>query len=305
MRSEDLQDAIGMVRQDFVSDAHKNHRAAVWGASAAALCLCAALGVLLLNRPGVETLYESDKRFPEVPSQSCIVPEWEDLTDAERYDRLEYEGLSYLSQGERPIPQTQSVAQVCTVEVRGWRWEDNTTLVSPARLYLLDGVQSSCAVGVQFADGGAVYPYLVLEYRPETLGQMISDLDLEKTLSFGVAECYGFDADGNWHRTQYEVDDALIWEMLLSDRSVPNIADYDSHTFGKTDVDIAVNIPALGYENIAMWTTEDGWLCTNILATGKAFFLGKEKTAAFREYILQNIPGTEVTVSTVENVIPE
>ena len=305
MRPEDLQDAIGMVRQDFVADAHKNHRAVRWGAAAAALCLCAALGVFLRNRPGVETLYESDVRFPEVSSESCNVPRSEDLTDAERYDRLEYEGLTYLSQGERPIPETQTVAQVCTVEVRGWRWEDNTTLVSPARLYLLDGVQTSCAVGVQFTDGSAVYPYLVHDYRPETLGQMISDLNLEKTLSFGAAERYGFDAEGNWHRTQYEVDDSIIWGMLLSDRSVPNIADYDSHTFGKTDVDIAVSIPALGYENIAMWTTEDGWLCTNILATGKAFFLGTEKTAAFREYLLQNIPGTEVTVSTVETAVPE
>ena len=63
--------------------------------------------------------------------------------------------------------------------------------------------------------------------------------------------------------------------------------------FGKELISVSINIELLGYENISLTVTEDGYLTTNILDTGKAFFIGKEKAEEFYGYVRENCEGTE------------
>ena len=47
-----------------------------------------------------------------------------------------------------------------------------------------------------------------------------------------------------------DLDDSVIWDMLLSDRDAKSIDNYDSHDF-TAEMTVGVSIPLLGYENIA------------------------------------------------------
>ena len=85
----------------------------------------------------------------------------------------------------------------------------------------------------------------------------------------------------------------MVWEMLFSDRNLKNVKDYDSMNFGKELISVSINIELLGYENISLTVTEDGYLTTNILDTGKAFFIGKEKAENFAEYVSENCKAVE------------
>ena len=91
--------------------------------------------------------------------------------------------------------------------------------------------------------------------------------------------------------------------MLLSDRELKNVKDYDSMNFGKELISVSINIELL-YRNISLAVTEDGYLTTNILDTGKAFFIGKEKAEEFYGYVRENCEGTEKITYTVNSSEP-
>ena len=59
-------------------------------------------------------------------------------------------------------------------------------------------------------------------------------------------------------------------------------------------IDISVNIPILGYEKISISLTDKGYLLTNILDTGKGFYIGKDKVQEFLDYIKKNYDGYKI-----------
>ena len=80
--------------------------------------------------------------------------------------------------------------------------------------------------------------------------------------------------------------------MLLSDTTLENV--YDDREMYVSHMGISVDIPLLGYENISLSVTEEGYLTTNILDTGKAFYIGKDKVNAFVDYVLNHCEGVEL-----------
>ena len=84
----------------------------------------------------------------------------------------------------------------------------------------------------------------------------------------------------------------------MDDLTAENVKDYDQMWLTRK-MSISIDIPALGYENISLAVTEEGYLTTNILATGKAFYIGEEKVDAFVEYVLENCSGREMVYHTV------
>ena len=59
-------------------------------------------------------------------------------------------------------------------------------------------------------------------------------------------------------------------------------------------MNISINFELLGYKNISIGITEDGYITTNILDTGKAFFIGPEKATEFMDYVLETCDGYKI-----------
>ena len=91
--------------------------------------------------------------------------------------------------------------------------------------------------------------------------------------------------------------------MLLSDESLVPLEDPDRLTLNGV-MSVGVDIPLLGYHNITLGVTEDGYLFTNILDTAKVFDIGKEKAQQFVNYVIDNCTGYEL-VYVEESMVEE
>ena len=309
-KSERLLSAIGQIREEAIAEAdvseagtpnpkkaRKPGRNRPWirgGILAACLCL-AVLGGVLLFRPRPEAGWPV-KQVPAAESSTsgeiAQLPPWDEQEMGERYQSLSFEGAEYGGTAHRlDAPQIGGLLGQAVLSGQDLSTGENHSI--GGTIYRIQGIQPVCAVAVQFAEGGGYYVYRNSGYRPETLGQFIDDLNLRETLRFGSAWYTARRPDGEYATIEFvEPDDAVIWEMLLSDGTLPNVWS-DTAEFAQ-EISVSVDIPLLGYENISLWVTEDGYLATNILDTGKAFFIGEEAAQSFVEYVLENCEGYEI-----------
>ena len=131
-------------------------------------------------------------------------------------------------------------------------------------------------------------------YKPATLGEFIDALNLRENLSVGTVYYDYFDENNehvNVEFTGLTVD--KVFEMLLFDGSIANVENYDTMWFHRI-MGISVDVAVLGYKNISIAVTEEGYVTTNILDTGKAFYIGEEKVQAFVNYVMENCEGLEI-----------
>ena len=161
----------------------------------------------------------------------------------------------------------------------------NSEYAANAQIYEIKGISADCAAAVKYDADGKYYVCCNPHYKPETLGQFMNDLSLKENLTFvsfsgtqmknGKAVC----------DVEYtNVDKAKVWELLFSDTAAKAVKDYDSMNL-ETAAGIAIDLKLLGYENISLAVTRDGYLTTNILDTGKAFYIGKPAAEKFLSYL--------------------
>lgn len=225
-----------------------------------------------------------------------VLPHWDEMTIIQQFSLLEFNGKQYDGkQGEVPEEMIGDILGTATLS--GFDEYTDTTYTKGASIYTINTISQECAVAIQFEGTTEYYPYINAYYRPKTLGDFINDLNLKELVSFGSI-WYGdsyTDNEGNYHFDNiefYDVDDEIIWSMLFSDISLENV--YDDSSMLAPLMSVSVDVPVLGYKNISCWVTEDGYLVTNILDTGKAFYIGEDKVQEFVNYIINNYEGFKI-----------
>ena len=309
---------LGQVDEELAEKAapvQKKHRSSVgWISAAACVTLVAVLGVGiwqsgLLTRedpsdviatpdepvydePPVENPDTSEKDHEETfspkpneqPEENgvCILVPWAELSISQQYAEVTYQGDRYSSQvtalsaenrGDFLLNTTMETADYDT----GKRYTQNATL------YAIKGISEDCAVAVQFEGQEDYYVYTNSYYKPETLGQFIEDLNLKENLVLNTgyyqksdAVLVGFD----------QIAETVVWERMLCNTELENV--YDLKDWHIAVFSISIDIPILGYKNISLALTEEGYITTNILNTGKAFFIGKEQAAEILDDVLEH-----------------
>ena len=242
-----------------------------------------------------ETYTEEAGDMVSKPSSShdiYEVPSWDDMTVTQKFPYLSFNGYEY-STADRTVPEESAGKKITSATLTGTDSRTGKTYAVNGEIYEITGISKNCAVSIKFEGYKELYVCRNSGYRPETLGQLTDDLNLRETLTFGKAYATVKKGD-TYTETEYSgLDGEKVWEMLLSDRELKNVKDYDSMNFGKELISVSINIELLGYENISLAVTEDGYLTTNILDTGKAFFIGKEKAENFAEYVSENCKAVE------------
>ena len=280
------------------------------GIGAACLCLLAAGAGIWKNQssspwpvkkvpganPGIynENGEDSSNEFLEQPH-------WDDLSISSQYALLEWEGRSY--NGTSAVVSQDKIDYVLGREVLSG--QDVYAEVLHERegdVFAVSGIAPQCAVAVELE--GTYYVYRTSEYVPDTLGDLIEDLNLHENIQFGSVWYEYQKKNGEYASIEFtDLPQNIVWEMLLRDETLANVEHYDQMQFSSI-MSISVNIPLIGYENIALSVTEEGYVTTNILDTGKAFFIGAEKVQKFVDYVLENCQGYEIVYTGVEE-IPE
>lgn len=182
--------------------------------------------------------------------------------------------------------------KIGTASVKGYDHYEETEHSMYVPVFEIKSIAPHCAVAAELSDG-KYYVYTNHSYKPQTLGEFIDDLSLRENISFGGAGLDYFDENMKYYSVVFEdsinVED--VWGIVMKDRSIEAMKDFDAHWFEDDIIGLSVNIEKLGYKNISMAVTKDGYLTTNILATGKAFYIGNDACNALRDYVVDNYKG--------------
>ncbi len=220
-------------------------------------------------------------------AEMMICPKWEDRITSDKYPELLL--------GEKPFAsqRTEIAAEhigdfIADAVMSGYDIYEDKTYTINAKVYSVKNISTECAVAIKIGNENVYYVYVNVWYTPETLGDLINDIDMRNTVSFGLGYKDYSDYDKKEHVSVVfaNFDDSIVWNMLLSDTSIKNI-EYDRFT--DMLISVSVDIPLLGYKNISLGVTKDGYIVTNIMSTQKCFFIGTQKAEAFEKYVSENV----------------
>ncbi len=303
-----LMEVISDIPDDMITSAanekakkpwYKNF--AVLGTAAACICAVAVGGVLLaMNGQGgypIKYIY-LDADDIKTEENTAYVPKWDERTIEEQYRTLMLSNETY---GSRCIEVESSLVMEKIASAKASGYDDYTdkTYTTDVEVYRISKVSEGFAVAVKFAESDKYYAYGKGFYTPDTLEGFINDLNLKDNLSFsGKITCTNWKND---YKTSDEVTfegdvNKAVWEILLADTDIPiTLMDADKdikYTLnrGKT-MQIVISVNLFGYNNIVMNVDENGYLTTNILSSGKYFYIGKEKANEFINYVENNFEG--------------
>lgn len=272
----------------------------------------------LIKYLNIDPTYKKLSKFPIVYKMSddisdeivetellAKVTPWDELSITGQYSELDFDGIRYSSR-KAQISADMLLDKIGDYTTHGTDMINDIKYTKNAEVYPVKDISSECAVAVKLQGVDACYAYTNPHYKPETLGDFIDDLNLREIISFGNASYnYSKIIDDTYinEKVQFiNVGDKVIWEKLLNDTKLKNIHS-DEEFYGPSIISIRVDIELLGYENIGLWITEDGYMQTNILDTGKTFFIGKEKVAEITNYLLDNCDGERYVYTVVDETI--
>lgn len=294
MNSEQILRAIGGISDPYIEEAagpalpRAKRVSLYWAGGAAVACLVAAVvGWWFLYRSSsVPSLFPDAESSPsyiqpadETDELARVIP-WDELSISQQYSLLamddrEYDGTAVT------LPAEKQGVSLGIYTLSGYNEEREQTYTKQAEVFAISGIATECAVAVQFEEEASLYVYHCWRYIPATLGQFVDDLSLWENLQTGVVYEETHD---NTTREYFGLSTEVVVEMLLSDTDAPYTEFTDDMAFTKI-MDISVDVPLLGYTNISLAVTEQGYLTTNILDTGKAFSIGEDKVQAFVAYV--------------------
>ncbi len=307
MKTDLLHDAITELPEDLVLSASGEGKEArrtrllkvLVPAAAAALVLGVALPVAISNRNKTEFTWETRMKEPEAPgpdeNEVAVEKRWDEKAEWERYRSLSLPDReeTYDTTGTA-LSEAYRGAKLGTAVLTGqdiYSVPDIRT--REAEVYRIEGISEQVAVAADL--DGELFIYRNVDYRPETLGDMIRDYGMEQYMTFLPAEVQSVDKKGRVHTVTFEdFSGNGVFENLLSDGSVPCIfGDEALDVMTKRYVGFGVNIERAGVRNLGVWVTEEGYLVAPLAGPGKAFFIGKEAVEAFRAQLIRECRGVE------------
>lgn len=287
--AEKILHAIGGIDERFIEESERysksakiRKRAIVIAGAAAGIAVIAAGTVLLQNR------LQPANQVPVSELSSCtsevwVIPKWDEMSMVEKFGEVEFGGERYNGSSLSGFERGEYLGNAV---LSGYDVYEEKSYTANASVYSNVGISTECAVVVAF-DTGEEYVYRNTWYKPATLGDFITDLNLCENLEIVGAYVQENRSDG-WSDTHYTgVSTEKIMEILFADESIPNVENFDQMVFefGRSRIDFAINVERIGAQNISISLTEDGWLITNILDTGKAFYVGTEKIDEVMSYL--------------------
>ena len=271
-------------------------------ACAAVVGICATIGVLIHNNVITQPSYQqSMSSYPTCEwsssaSESLRVPHWDELEINEQYTRFEWQGYAYNSSTAEISAEKlgELLGETTASGVDEYTDEKHETTVS---VYPIAKINEKTALAVQFPEDEKFYVYYNQTYKPQTLGDFIDDLNLAENLKISdTATCSTIENLYMTDRKYSNIDTSKLMEILLSGRNVPTESMFDYNTFVEGDrfeaaLEFAVDIPILGINNLSLEITKGGFIHTNaFFHTSTLFYLGKDKTDSFVQYVKENCP---------------
>jgi len=261
--------------------------------AAALLVLTVAVAAMYHRQP---VLIGQPKTTKDPSAELAIIPKWDDRTIAEKFSSVTWNGTEYTTSSNTAIPSDQIGSLLGTFTAAGYDYSQSALpeYQADCEMYSIHGIASACAVAVKFAGTDDYFPYTNAIYRPGTLGDLINDLNLRENLRINNKIYYSYWEGEDFVQMEYSLPDPnVVWTMLLSDAGLKNEAG-ENPAIDLSIMDCSIDVNVIGQRNIAISVTENGYLTTNILATEKRFFIGKDAVNRFAAYVLEHGSGSRL-----------
>ena len=221
-------------------------------------------------------------------NDAAYVKRWDERSIVEKFPGFKWNTTVFeYHVNDKSMEETAVGEFITDVTATGYDVYTDTTYTQTVHLYAVHGIAPAAAVAIQYDGDRVYYPACNGDYTPATLGDLIRDLNLEQTLQVNGVYFEYRDADYNFHDTKYSgLTKDTMWQMLLSDATLPNV--YDQQMGFWDTIDVSVSIPLLGISHVIS-VSETGYLFTNMLSTGKAFYVGEDVYTAFVDYVQNNL----------------
>ncbi|MBR4765655.1 MAG: hypothetical protein IK085_02695 [Clostridia bacterium] len=201
---------------------------------------------------------------------------WNDRTLPGRFRSVTVDGREYIypfNTNETRTAKRNGTKTVSAMKIKGYEpsGKEHTTT---ADIYTLSGFDKKFAIGVKLNGDSNIYPYINMYYQPATLGEFISGVDYDNTVSYGSITLY--------KGTSFPVNSqnkSDIKKYLLSDKSAR--IDVNSDWAKGSYVTLSINLEELGIYNKSFRVYESGYVQTNLVGYAYLFYVGKDNVANF------------------------
>lgn len=247
-------------------------------------------------KEGTQTLYETKLVQVETYPLIARIYPWTERSNDDRFPSFVHEGIEYVSAGKLETAEDDRIlATLGEVTLEGYDPIKKVEYETTASVCPIEGIDSAYALMLSFEGDSACYVYRNHDYTVETLGELIDALDLSQTISFGSAYENYFDAANEYISLEFVgAEQERVWELLFSDRAI-KVSDYDDRCHDRVrTMSISVNAPLLGHSNKSLTVTEGGYLWTNLIDTGIAFYIGEDRAEAFMHYLTSECKGYQI-----------
>ncbi len=313
MTSVDILRGLGGVAPEFIAEAapkaRKKTKAWLKIASAVACVTVLATGTVLFLRER-----EDKPRWPvetvnmatstEITTEATYIEtahekKWEEMGFAEKFWEFEFDGETYRALSGRLAPADDAIiseAQIGeslgSITLKGHDWYEDKWHQTSAEMFEIRNISTECAIALKFEGADVYLAYANRRYKPDSMADFVSDLNLREELSFGGAELNRVNEDGNRSKVEFEdFEDEKLWAALLSG-SGEFIGD-----FWPDDEAVCLSISLkhglLYQDRREMYIYSDGNLHTNIFGTIQGFKVDPEAAKEFIDWVLDEVPATE------------
>ncbi|MBQ7089410.1 MAG: hypothetical protein IJN04_07210 [Clostridia bacterium] len=208
-------------------------------------------------------------------------PMWQRYPDFERFEIGNY--IVYAT----TVDAAKVGEYLQDVNLHGYDNGTQTPYDEIGRIYRIEGINDTAAVALQYPGREDYFPAVNTKYSPATLGELIEDLNLRENIRIGTVYYSYHDENGRIHDRQYAgLTVEKMWELLLSDPTLPNVADQPLDWTHK--LAFRIDLPLLGITNLGIPLSEDGYIRIHLMGMEKIFHIGKDKVDAFMEYVEEN-----------------
>ena len=153
-----------------------------------------------------------------------------------------------------------------------------------AKVRAMRGVSSAAMVALEVEGFDQPLVYANADYAPSSLGQFVSDLNLEKKATFASTVRCQISKVGYSANHSYTMDvHSAAWTYILNQNSAERAA-YSNFTNGNTKVLFTSDSNPTG-SAIQFGVSDNGYLYVNMLGMKHTFHIGTESAKGFIEYV--------------------
>lgn len=240
-------------------------------------------GLATSTRPVGGTPTTTTTAVGDVPPEVWYEQKWDDKPVWQQFPQFDRNQQQYTLR-DVTVPADKIGDYLGDVTLHGYDVYTDTAYTRSGKLYRIRGISDACAVALQYAGRTDYFPATNSQYAPATLEQLIADLSLREHLRVGTVYHSYRDEEGTLHDVHYNgLTVEKVWELLMENTALPN--EYDWQHQWQEKIAVSIDMPLLGYTNVSLSLSKDGYMRTNLLDTEKTFFIGADTVAAFMDYV--------------------